>query len=170
MKTLKELINTTLVSGGALNNLSEKDYLNFYVDAPVAEEEVPELWKDVANELAGKIVKIDFDKHDNPNYHPFVACKKSLAREIGFDGITVYAYKGNIHEPWLESNFLAQVFPDENGNPAASLFIDIYDCKFLGYEELYGLIIQELFNFKRDIEWVEEGIYDEKLKEMENAR
>ena len=70
----------------------------------------------------------------------------------------------------MESNFLAQVFPDENGNPAASLFIDIYDCKFLGHEELYGLIIQELFNFKRDIEWVEEGIYDEKLKEMEHLR
>ena len=60
MKTLKELIKTTLVECKALNNLSEKDNLNFYVDAPFTEEEVPELWKEIANELADKTMSYRF--------------------------------------------------------------------------------------------------------------
>ena len=43
-KTLKELVNTTLVQVDTLDNLSEKDYLNFYVDASYTEEKVPELY------------------------------------------------------------------------------------------------------------------------------
>ena len=88
--------------------------------------------------------------------------------KLGFDNITVCAYKGIVHEPWLESNYMAQVFAAENEEPDTSLFIDIYDCEFLEREDLYGLIIQELFNFQRDIEWVEEGVYDDKLEEMKN--
>ncbi len=44
MKTLNELVNTTLVQVDTLDNLSEKDYLNFYVDASYTEEKVPELY------------------------------------------------------------------------------------------------------------------------------
>ena len=43
-----------------LDNLSEKDYLNFYVDASYTEEKVPELWKSSANELADEVMKVDF--------------------------------------------------------------------------------------------------------------
>lgn len=72
MKTLKELIKTTLVECEALDNLSEKDHLNFYVDAPYTEEEVPELWKGIANELADKIMNVDFNKYDSLSAHPFI--------------------------------------------------------------------------------------------------
>ena len=168
MKILKELIKTTLVECKALNNLSEKDNLNFYVDAPFTEEEVPELWKEIANELADKTMRVDFNKQESPGYHPFNSCKKSLAKKLGFDNITVCAYKGIVHEPWLESNFQALAFTAKNEKPVTALYIDIYDCEFLEHEDLYGFIIQELFNFQRDIEWVEEGVYDEKLEEMKN--
>ena len=72
MKTLKELIKTTLVECEALDNLSEKDHLNFYVDSTYTEEEVPELWKGIANELADKIMNVDFNKYDSLSAHPFI--------------------------------------------------------------------------------------------------
>ena len=40
----------------------------------------------------------------------------------------------------------------ENGKPYTSLRFDIYDCESLDREQMYGFIIQELFNFQRDIE------------------
>ena len=72
LKTLKELIKTTLVKCEALNNLGEKDYLDFYVDATYTKEEVPDLWKNIANELADKIMKVDFAKQPHAGSHPYI--------------------------------------------------------------------------------------------------
>ena len=46
--------------------------------------------------------------------------------KLGFDNITVCAYKGIVHEPWLESNYMAQVFAAENEEPDTSLFLDMF--------------------------------------------
>ena len=75
MKSLKELIKTTLVEYEALNNLSEKDCQE-YRDKAYDEAELPELWRDVANYLADKVMRIDFSKYERPGYHTFVNCTK----------------------------------------------------------------------------------------------
>jgi hypothetical protein len=63
---------------------------------------------------------------------------------------------------------MAQSHIGENGKPYTSLCFDIYDCESLDREQLYGFIIQELFNFQRDIEWLDEGadVYEAKMEEM----
>lgn len=167
MKSLKELIKTTLVEYGALNNLREKDSQE-YCDRAYDEEEVPELWKNIANYLADKVMKIDFSKHEHPGYHTFVNCTKLLAKKLGFVSVAICAYKSHTHSQWLDSNFMAQCHMGENNEPYTSLYFDIYDCESLGKEKLYGFIIQELFNFQRDIEWLDEGadVYDAKMEEM----
>jgi hypothetical protein len=166
MKSLKELIKTTLVEYEALNNLSEKDCQE-YRDKAYDEVEVPELWRDVANSLADKVMRIDFSKYERSGFHTFVKCK-SLARKLGFDSVAVCAYKCHTHSQWLDSNFMAQSHMGENNEPYTSLYFDIYDCESLDKEKLYGFIIQELFNFQRDIEWLDEGadVYDAKMEEM----
>ena len=167
MKSLKELIKTTLVEYEALNNLSEKDCQE-YRDKVYDEAEVPELWRDVANYLADKVMRIDFSKYECSGYHTFVKCTKSLAKKLGFNDVNVCAYKSHAHSQWLDSNFMALSHIGENGKPCTSLCFDIYDCESLDREQLYGFIIQELFNFQRDIEWLDEGedVYEAKMEEM----
>ena len=168
MKSLKELIKTTLTEIEALNNLSEKDCLE-YDDRGYDEEDVPEPWRSVANYLADKIMKIDFSKYDRTDYHSFTNCSKAMARKLGFDSVTVCAYKDRIHNPWLKSNYIAQSFAEDNGEQNTSFFVDIYNCQSLDREKLSRAFIQELFNFQRDIEWVSEGVYDEKMEEMRDC-
>ena len=167
MKSLKELIKTTLVECMALNNLSEKDCQE-YRDRAYDEAEVPEPWRDIANYLADKVMKIDFSKHERPGYHTFVYSTKLLAKKLGFNDVYVCAYKSHAHSQWLDSNFMAQSHIGENNKPYTSLCLDIYDCESLNKEELARLIIQELFNFQRDIEWADEGadVYEAKMEEM----
>lgn len=167
MKSLKELIKTTLVEYEALNNLSEKDCQE-YRDKAYDEAEVPELWMNIANHLADKVKKIDFSKYERPGYHTFIYCTKSLAKKLGFNDVYVCAYKSHAHSQWLNSNFMALSLIGENGKPSTSLCFDIYDCDSLDREDLAGPIIQELFNFQRDIEWLDEGpdVYEAKMEEM----
>lgn len=167
MKSLKEVIKTTLVEYEALNNLSEKDCQE-YCDKAYDEAEVPELWRDVANYLADKVKKIDFTKYERPGFHTDVYSTKSLAKKLGFNDVYVCAYKSHAHSQWLNSNFIALGFIDENGKPYTSLCFDIYDCESLDKEDLAEFIIQELFNFQRDIEWLDEGadVYEAKMEEM----
>ena len=136
MKSLKELIKTTLVEYEALNNLSEKDCQE-YRDKAYDEAELPELWRNVANYLADKVMRIDFSKYERPGYHTFVNCTKSLAKKLGFNDVNVCAYKSHAHSQWLNSNFMAQSHIGENGKPYTSLCFDIYNCESLDREHLY---------------------------------
>ena len=56
---------------------------------------------------------------------------------------------------------------DDDGDD--SLIIDLYDMEN-NKNKIYikNLIIKELYNFKRDIQWVLNGEYVEKMEEMEN--
>ena len=113
-------------------------------------------------------MKIDFSKYVSPSYHTFVYCTKLLAKKLGFNDVYVCAYKSHVHSQWLDSNFMAQSHIGENNKPYTSLCFDIYDCESLDRQKLFGFIIQELSNFKRDIEWLDEGtdVYEAKLEEM----
>ena len=112
--------------------------------------------------------KTDFSKYERSGFHTFVKCTKSLAKKLGFNDVNVCAYKSRAHSQWLNSNFIALSHIGENGKPYTSLCFDIYDCESLDREQLYRFIIQELFNFQHDIEWLDEGadVYETKMGEM----
>lgn len=46
------------------------------------------------------------------------------------------------------------------------LFIDLYFCELDTIEETRGKIIQELYNFIRDLEWVDNNTYEEEIEKM----
>ena len=65
----------------------------------------------------------------------------------------------------MVSNYIWRKFDDGDD----SLIIDLYDMEN-NKNKIYikNLIIKELYNFKRDIQWVLNGEYAEKMEEMEN--
>lgn len=65
----------------------------------------------------------------------------------------------------MVSNYIWRKFDDGED----SLIIDLYDMEN-NKNKIYikNLIIKELYNFKRDIQWVLNGEYVEKMEEMEN--
>ena len=65
----------------------------------------------------------------------------------------------------MVSNYIWRKFDDGDD----SLIIDLYDMEN-NKNKIYikNLIIKELYNFKRDIQWVLNGEYVEKMEEMEN--
>lgn len=144
-----------------LSNLDEKDNLE-YADELFQNNEVTKLFESIAEDLAKKA--LDFEYSPKVGSHSFLKCDEELSKELGFGVITICPYVGTIHNMWLKSNFM-WLKRDEQDN----LIIDIYYIdtnKDVDY--IKGLVIQELFNFKRDAKWVVDGVYDEKMTEMKD--
>jgi len=160
-KIMKELNSQLKDYTDYLSNLDEKDNIE-YVDESFEKEKVTKLFESIAEDLAKKA--LDFEYSPKVGSHPFLKCDEELSKELGFGAITICPYVGTIHNMWLKSNFM-WLKCDERDN----LIIDIYYIdtnKDIDY--IKGLVIQELFNFKRDAKWVVDGVYDEKMTEMKD--
>lgn len=155
---MKELIETLNLD---LSNISEKGYKDFYINEYYTD--IPQEWDLLAKDLCDKIAKENFELYNLDSTHTFIDANDELVKPFGLDKITVCPYKGFEMIPWLNSNYI--FIPYEK----KCLTIDIYDCLHLTYEEIYDFIIQELYNFKRDATWVKNGVYEEKMKLMENG-
>lgn len=161
---MKQLIQNLKNITNGLNNLSEKDALEYEdvdVDGMPASERVQEL-EEIAEELAALVSDNKFDDDDDDAYHPFLSCAEELAAKVGLDDITVCPYKGQIHNLWLDSNFMW--FLQDDGHN--SLTIDVYNTQDMPKDEVREFILTELYNFKRDAEWVVDGIYEEEMKKF----
>lgn len=158
---MKKLISQLKEYTDYLSNFDEK--LNMeYIDDSVQNKKITKLFESVAEDLAQKVV--DYDYPSNVGFHPFLNCDEKLSKKLGFGTITICSYVGSIHNMWLKSNFMWLKHNDRD-----NLTIDIYYIdtnKDIDY--IKGLIVQELFNFKRDAKWVVDGVYDEKMTEMKD--
>ena len=154
---MKNLLNIDYLS-----NLSEKsngEYINYH------EANVPELWNKIADDLMKKIKNITFKEDDHDFVHYFIDGNKSLANELGFDKIIVCPYKGQ-EVTYKDSNYIYDNYNDK------TLTIDIYDVGYLKFNITRDRIIQELFNFKRDAEWLNDSVevYERKMEEMKKSK
>ena len=159
MKDLIQNINLDL------SNHIEK-CANEYIDALCTEDiPVPDEWKAVAAEIATDISKYEFPEDAEEQFHPFFEFKNDTISSIGFDKIIVCPYFGSeMHNDSLISNY---IFIPYTG---ADFMIDMYNCEYTTYEDIYENVIQELFNFRRDAQWVVEGTYEENMKEMSELK
>ena len=159
---MKKLISEFKKHVGYISNLEE--YCEgYYIGVSIKNIKIDEVIKQIADDLTEKIVNYKYS--DVVGEHPFLECDKSLCEKIGFDNITVCPYVGNIYGGWMVSNYIWRKFDDGED----SLIIDLYDMEN-NKNKIYikNLIIKELYNFKRDIQWVLNGEYVEKMEEMEN--
>lgn len=159
-----QLIENLKSVANGLDNLGEKDALE-YEDVMV--DELPEAervkeFEDIAWELAEMICAHKFREEDNDGAHPFLNCPKELAQQVGIDEITVCPYKGEIHNAWLDSNFMWY----RQADGFCSLTIDVYSTRHAFKDTVYDSILQELYNFKRDAGWFVDGVYEEEIKKF----
>ena len=153
---------TEALKAHTLDNLQEKDYKNCYIDVfYYMMKDTPEIFNKIAEDLAEKVKEYKFEDNSNPSSHPFINCEKELATEMGFDSITVCPYKGQIHCDWLDSNYMVQCCDDK-----LSMMIDIYNTYEMEESEVKDLILQEMWNFYRDMQWCIDGVYEQKMEEM----
>lgn len=158
---MKKLISQLKDVTDYLSNFDEKCNME-YIDVSFQGKKMPKTFESVADDLAQKVV--DYDYPSKVGFHPFLECDEKLSKKLGLDRITICSYVGTIHRPWLKSNFM-WIKNEERDN----LIIDIYYIdtnKDIDY--IKGLIVQELFNFKRDAKWVADGVYDERMTEMKD--
>ena len=123
MINFKELLEKFPSNG--LDNLGEKMRWE-YVDAmelPDNETFSDEAY-DVVEDLTEKVSKYEFTDNMSDNYHPFIQCEEELAKKLGFNRITVCAYKGYETEIF-ESNFIYTDTPEHGFGK--HMTIDVYN-------------------------------------------
>ena len=165
-KYMKKLVGETVASieNFFLNNLDEKSQDLWYIDAKWKMKDVPKIFDDIANDLTDSVLKYEFREDDPDTLHPFIECSEDLASAIGFESITICPYKGPTIVPYLQSNYMVM----ETGG-SKNITIDIYNTIALSKDRIYKLIITELFNLKRELEWINEGTYEDNMLKMVKA-
>lgn len=137
---MKELIEKIDMS---ISNMNDKNDLASYFDDRYTS--ITDEMHKVAKDGAEKSMGIHFKEDEEGGAHISIRIDKNLSKDLGFDSIIVYNYKGHEDFGWIDSNYMFMV--NEN---TKTLMIDIYDCEFMTYGEVYEKILQELANFKRD--------------------
>lgn len=162
---MKQLIENLKNLTDGLGNLNEKDGMKYedVIVEELSESERVKEFEDIAGELAEMVSAHKFDDDDDDGTHPFLSCPKELVRTIGIDEIMVCPYKGQIHNPWLDSNFMWHKHDDGY----SCLTIDVYCTHHAPKDFVCEDILQELYNFKRDAEWAVDGVYEEEMRKME---
>lgn len=150
--------------GADLSNLLEKSQ-NEYINNLWENKEIPDEFQRIAEQGAEKVKEYKFsDDVIKSNGHPFIGIDKKFAEAIGLDDVTIVAYPRYKYEDNnFDSNFLYLYI--NHGN---ELMIDVYECIDKEPRDIYEDIMQELFNFFRDANWVIEGVdvYENHLNEM----
>lgn len=161
---MKDLVTKLKEATNGLSNLSEKDALE-YEDVNIDElneKEINQDFNEIAKSLSEMEEKYKFDEDEEYFVHKSIHCNEEISKKIGVDSIVICPYKGVIHSEFLDSNFMWSC--DKEGRNC--LYIDIYDTFFLFKEDIYEAIMTELYNFKRDAQWVVDGVYDDKMKDF----
>ena len=129
---MKEIVEKLKKFTNALDNLSEKDYEAFYIDAEMIDNtEKNEIIYKIADILTNEVTNYKFDENDPIGMHPYIELPGNLSEEIGISNIVVYPYNGRIHTAWLNSNYMWMSIGDNN-----ILMIDIYDAQNLSPEKI----------------------------------
>lgn len=149
-----------------LDNLREKIDFN-YVDADYVEFDTQAV-SDAAKSLTDAFKKVGgFDDDADEGFHYFLSAPNEICDALGVHNLTLCSYKGRPHGPFLDSNYLWSAIDGE-----ATLFIDVYGCEEVNEDlfdiMIYDAIYTELLNFRRDAKWVNDGVYEEKMKKMED--
>ena len=174
-QTIQDFINTfSTVEASAIDNMHKKT-INEYIDVdyydfwPVDDEDteyvpLPKNIEDIANYVAKLVDEYEYPENASKTYHAFMNLPKELAESIGLDDIIVCNYRGYELGKKL-SNYMYMGFNN-------SLTIDLYNCDDIlaEPEDFFELAITELYNFKRDIKYVIDGVYEKKMLEMKEIK
>lgn len=174
-QTIQDFVNTfSTVEASAIDNMHEKT-INEYIDVdyydfwPVDDEDteyipLPKNIEDIANYVAKLVDEYEYPENASKTYHAFMNLPKELAESIGLDDIIVCNYRGYELGKKL-SNYMYMGFNN-------SLTIDLYNCDDIltEPEDFFELAITELYNFKRDIKYVIDGVYEKKMLEMKEIK
>ena len=174
-QTINNFIKTfDTVEASAIDNMHEKtideyidvDYYDFW---PADDEDteyvpLPKNIEDIANYVAKLVDEYEYPEDASKTYHAFMHVPKELSESIGLDEIYVCNYRRYENGKKL-SNYMYMGFNN-------SLTIDLYNCDNIlaEYEDFFERAITELYNFKRDMKYVIDGIYEKKMLEMKEIK
>lgn len=174
-QTIQDFINTFKNKESCMfDNMHEKtmgeyidvDYFDFW---PIDDDDtdyvpLPKNVEYIADNIAKLVDEYVYSENDTDNYHAFLHVSKELAESIGLNDIIICNYKGYELGKKL-SNYMYMGFNN-------SLTIDLYNCndEFFEWEDFFELAVTELYNFKRDMKYIIDGIYEEKLNEMKEIK
>ena len=146
-----------------LSNIEEKA-ADEYIDVDLFEifempDDIPDEWIAVARMAEEYYFKNPFHFGEERK-RMLYEVNKETSQKIGFDCIQIHFYNGP-EISTQSSNFIYY-------KKLNLLYIDLYYCETYVEDEVSEYILQELYNFKRDAEWVCEGtdVYDNHINEM----
>lgn len=174
-QTITDFIKTFgTVEASAIDNMHEKtideyidvDYYDFWPSDDEDTEYVPlpKNVENIANYVAKLVDEYEYPEGASKTHHAFMHLPKELAESIGLDDIIVCNYRRYELGRKL-SNYMYMGFNN-------SLTIDLYNCDNIlaEPEDFFELAVTELYNFKRDIKYVIDGIYEKKILEMKEIK
>ena len=149
-----------------INEYIDVDYYDFW---PADDEDteyvpLPKNIEDIANYVAKLVDEYEYPEGASKTHHAFMHLPKELAESIGLDDIIVCNYRRYENGRKL-SNYMYMGFNN-------SLTIDLYNCDDIlaEPEDFFERAVTELYNFKRDMKYVIDGVYDQKLLEMKEIK
>lgn len=174
-QTIQNFINTFKNKESCMfDNMHEKT-VNEYIDIdycdfwPTDDEDteyvlLPKNIEDVANYVAKLVDEYEYPENSSKTYHSFLHIPKELSECIGLDDIIICNYRRYELGRKL-SNYMYMGFNN-------SLTIDLYNCDSIlaEPEDFFERAVIELYNFKRDMKYVIDGIYEEKMIEMKEIK
>ena len=141
----KELLNIVFEKyENGIQNLQEKDEFNY---EDVKYKEINEISHKIAKYVAEKIMQHEYLEGTKDYHHWTIEIDENLSQKYGVDKILIQNDCGYEFNDWVDSNYTCMKLK-ENG---IILYIDIYNCKNLTYGDAYSKILQELYNFERDV-------------------
>ena len=159
-----------------LSNMSEKtteEYVDYDVFDIIDNHSMNKYWDKLGIDIMNYYIDnhkqylTDEESRYSGKFH--YTADENLSKCIGSDNIIVNYYFG-YDRSYKSSNYIFYPLKDKNGIIVSKIFyIDIYGCYLSLDEEIYGAVIQELYNFKRDAEWINISINKYHL-EMEKMR
>lgn len=149
--------------GAYLNNLTERREYS-YRDNNFLEEDIDKDIEEIAKSFVDEFKNLKFGKEEESGSHFFLYYPEERLTKFGNLRIGVCPYKGDYYGPLVDSNYLWSRHEDH-----AMLFVDIYDTEAKGAAFVYLRIVQEIYNFMRDAQWVVDGVYEEEMQKMEES-
>ena len=178
MKQIEKYIKEHCNDAYTIENLPER-MRGEYIDFDYKGKCTIQIFNKIAEDLSNKFTQFTFSEESDDQSHPSLHCEDNLVKKLGVDSIVLCPYKGYeissddlMCDPY-ESNYILMIHTCQNEKSEenseyerSTLFIDVYNTYKKTKKEIYSNIIQELYNLKRDVEWVNKGIYEEKMEKM----
>lgn len=165
MKQLKEYIQSFPKN----NYISDTDEQNthWYINAEIQNEEIVDLiGNDAVKSINDKNIDFAQKEFDMLSFGCVICgCDRKHIKTIGIDTLILMLYPKNGR---LGKDADSEYYFIKETKTRNNLIITLHNCQNIAIDEIKNRVIQEIYNFARDIRWLSNGEYDENLEEMKD--